>query len=177
MAYVAWSVVFGETPSASKWNILGTNDSSFNDGSGLNNIQNPIVAASTSHIELTPGTSKFVKIATLRQDDTTNSYKNKTVILHGNGVMAYPAAAAVSENITFGITFDQRPDVIAGLAGDAATNLGYGLGGNTVEGRLCIKNFTQSTTGFTVMIHTAGGTNFAAGFGYYTWIAIGELTA
>lgn len=35
MAYVAWSVVFGETPSASKWNILGTNDSSFNDGSGI----------------------------------------------------------------------------------------------------------------------------------------------
>lgn len=35
MAYQAWSVVFGEQPSASKWNILGTNDASFNDGSGF----------------------------------------------------------------------------------------------------------------------------------------------
>lgn len=35
MAYQAWSVVFGEQPSASKWNILGTNDASFNDGSGI----------------------------------------------------------------------------------------------------------------------------------------------
>lgn len=35
MSYQAWSVVFGEQPSASKWNILGTNDASFNDGSGI----------------------------------------------------------------------------------------------------------------------------------------------
>lgn len=35
MAYQPWSVVFGETPSASKWNILGTNDSGFNDGTAI----------------------------------------------------------------------------------------------------------------------------------------------
>lgn len=35
MAYAAWSVVFGEQPSAAKWNILGTNDASFNDGTGI----------------------------------------------------------------------------------------------------------------------------------------------
>lgn len=29
MAYQAWSVVFGEQPSAAKWNILGTNDARF----------------------------------------------------------------------------------------------------------------------------------------------------
>lgn len=36
MGYSSWSVVFGEQPSAAKWNILGTNDSSFNDGTGIN---------------------------------------------------------------------------------------------------------------------------------------------
>lgn len=35
MAYQAWSVVFGEQPSASKWNILGTNDAGFNDGTAI----------------------------------------------------------------------------------------------------------------------------------------------
>lgn len=35
MSYTSWSVVFGEQPSAAKWNILGANDASFNDGSGL----------------------------------------------------------------------------------------------------------------------------------------------
>jgi hypothetical protein len=29
MSYRAWSVVYGEQPSASKWNILGTNDDHF----------------------------------------------------------------------------------------------------------------------------------------------------
>lgn len=29
MAYQQWSVVYGEQPSASKWNILGTNDAHF----------------------------------------------------------------------------------------------------------------------------------------------------
>lgn len=35
MAYQSWSVVAGEIPTAAKWNILGTNDSSFNDGTGI----------------------------------------------------------------------------------------------------------------------------------------------
>lgn len=35
MAYAAWSVIAGEQPTAAKWNILGTNDASFNDGTGI----------------------------------------------------------------------------------------------------------------------------------------------
>lgn len=38
MSYQVWSVVFGEQPSASKWNILGTNDASFHDGTGIDDI-------------------------------------------------------------------------------------------------------------------------------------------
>jgi hypothetical protein len=37
MAYQEWSVVYGEQPTAAKWNILGTNDASFNDGTGIGN--------------------------------------------------------------------------------------------------------------------------------------------
>jgi hypothetical protein len=33
--YQSWSVVFGEQPSAAKWNILGTNDAGFNSGTAL----------------------------------------------------------------------------------------------------------------------------------------------
>lgn len=35
MAYASWSVIVGEQPTAAKWNILGTNDASFNDGTGF----------------------------------------------------------------------------------------------------------------------------------------------
>jgi hypothetical protein len=45
MAYAAWSVIAGEQPTTSKWNILGTNDASFNDGSGLAFTTNNVVPA------------------------------------------------------------------------------------------------------------------------------------
>lgn len=43
MAYSSWSVVFGEQPSATKWNILGTNDSTFNDY--LTGVTSPTLSA------------------------------------------------------------------------------------------------------------------------------------
>jgi hypothetical protein len=35
MSYQVWSVVFGEQPTAAKWNILGQNDAGFNDGTAI----------------------------------------------------------------------------------------------------------------------------------------------
>lgn len=49
MAYASWSVVFGEQPTAAKWNILGTNDASFNDGTGIAN--DAITSAHVSGID------------------------------------------------------------------------------------------------------------------------------
>lgn len=35
MSYTAWSVVFGEQPTAAKWNQLGANDAGFKDGTNF----------------------------------------------------------------------------------------------------------------------------------------------
>lgn len=35
MPYTAWSVIFGEQPSAAKWNQLGENDAGFKDGTNI----------------------------------------------------------------------------------------------------------------------------------------------
>lgn len=35
MAYAVWSVTAGEVPTTTKWNILGTNDAGFNDGTAI----------------------------------------------------------------------------------------------------------------------------------------------
>lgn len=35
MAYTAWSVVYGEQPTAAKWNQLGQNDAGFRDGTNI----------------------------------------------------------------------------------------------------------------------------------------------
>lgn len=57
MAYASWSVVFGEQPTAAKWNLLGSNDASFNDGTGIGT--NAVAAASLAQtaIHLGNGTS------------------------------------------------------------------------------------------------------------------------
>lgn len=52
MAYASWSVTFGEQPSAAKWNILGTNDASFNDGTGIGTNAIAAASLSTSAIKL-----------------------------------------------------------------------------------------------------------------------------
>lgn len=49
MAYSSWSVSFNEQPSAAKWNILGTNDASFNDGTGIANLATSTTAISNPY--------------------------------------------------------------------------------------------------------------------------------
>ena len=49
MAYQAWSVVFGEQPTAAKWNILGTNDESFHDGTGIDDRRDFFFHGSGEH--------------------------------------------------------------------------------------------------------------------------------
>lgn len=136
-----------------------------------------IASGSANHITLTPGTSKLVKIAVLRQDDTTNAYKNGSVILTGWGVFAQGAASNKSEAITFGITFLATPIVLVSFGGDnvgGATTLG--AGGNIDKGPVTIKAYSETTTGFTAHIHTADGTSFSAtANAFYKWLAIGEF--
>lgn len=61
MAYTAWSVVFGEQPTAAKWNQLGTNDAGFKDGTNIDDL-----AIINRHIALdTIASNKLLK------EDTT----------------------------------------------------------------------------------------------------------
>lgn len=72
MAYSSWSVVLNEQPSAAKWNILGTNDASFNDGTG-------IAASAITPEKLLTGTG-----TSWAWQSWTPSYTNITV---GNGTV------------------------------------------------------------------------------------------
>lgn len=65
MAYQSWSVSMAEQPSASKWNILGLNDASFNDGTGY--TTNALQAASFKTNAFTLG------YAEATSDQTVNS--------------------------------------------------------------------------------------------------------
>jgi len=51
MSYQPWSVVAFEVPTSAKWNILGSNDASFNNGIGIGN--NAIVTRHISNLNIT----------------------------------------------------------------------------------------------------------------------------
>lgn len=75
MAYQSWSVVFGEQPSAAKWNILGTNDASFNDGTGIGT--NAITTTKIANAQITASklaTGASVANVATDQPTTSTSY-------------------------------------------------------------------------------------------------------
>lgn len=106
MAYQTWSVVFGEQPSASKWNILGTNDASFNDGSGI--AQNAIGAHHLATNAVTLGYAQATatqSIAVNTATDLTNLSVAVTVPAGGRrcritGYLPSGAATAANNAIT-----------------------------------------------------------------------------
>ena len=66
MAYASWSVVFGEQPSAAKWNMLGTNDASFNDGTGIANMATNTTAISNPYKFSVYRSAAYSTVATTR---------------------------------------------------------------------------------------------------------------
>lgn len=88
MAYASWSVVYGEQPSAAKWNILGTNDASFNDGTGIADgavtppkWTNPYKFRARRVAAFSTSTSAFKKVTFDTEDfDTNNNFDVTTNI-------------------------------------------------------------------------------------------------
>jgi len=88
MAYTSWSVIYGEQPSASKWNILGTNDASFNDGTGIANlatnttaISNPYKFLARRTTAANTGNNVFATVVYNSESfDTNNNFDTSTGI-------------------------------------------------------------------------------------------------
>ena len=137
-------------------------------------------AGAADHITITPGTSKLVKTSVLRQDNTTNAYKNNIIILTGWGYMAGDGTAAIDEAVTFGETFAAAPIVQVTMNGakadPAPADITEVTGAASSSDTVSVYGHTVATTGFTVEMvrnaNTFGATNSYA----YTWTAIGQLT-
>ena len=91
MAYQSWSVVFGEQPSAAKWNILGTNDASFNDGTGIASeailsrhlAPTVIVESATGDLSLSSGTAADVPGCSVSVTPAIASYAMVWAFVYG----------------------------------------------------------------------------------------------
>jgi len=132
---------------------------------------------STDHLVLNPATNKLVKTAVLRQDDTSNSYKENVVILTGWGQITGADSDLVNETVTFGITFSEVPIVLMTfVAGATTASSPDSLDDFTARGQVTTSADTITTSNFraTLRHQTA---NFNSTYSYaYTWMAIGQLT-
>lgn len=108
MAYTAWSVVFGEQPTAAKWNQLGANDAGFKDGTNIDDdailarhLANQIVAPANLNLD-----GKYGEVLTA-QATTSSTFTNLatvgpsiTVNVGPNGILLIGCSAAVSNDTT-----------------------------------------------------------------------------
>lgn len=168
MAYASWSVVFGEQPSAAKWNILGTNDASFNDGTGLPNgvVLQVVSTLSTAAATGTTTIPLDNTIPQITEGDqymtlaiTPKSTTNKLVIF----VTAMLSSSASSQHLIGALFQDSTANALAASATREATA--------SAEHSLSFNHtMTAGTTSSTTFRFRAGGsgagtTSFNAGVG------------
>lgn len=77
MAYSSWSVVFGEQPSAAKWNILGTNDADFN--TKLTRAGMVVQIVSTNSSAVSTGTTVLPVDDTIPQNTEGDQYLTQAI--------------------------------------------------------------------------------------------------
>lgn len=147
MAYASWSVIAGEQPTTAKWNILGTNDAAFNNGSGL-----PTAASATATVATNESTNSgsYTDLAT-----TTDTV---TVTIGASG-MALVLVEAVGDCTTSGITLNMS------VALSGANTVAAGAGGTPIAQYSTVStvNIGNGFSAFALMTGlTAGSTTFKA---------------
>lgn len=178
MAYQAWSVVFGEQPTAAKWNILGTNDASFHDGTGIDDD-----AILTRHVLDENITSPKLAEAFLkgrRRNISTNVVIGNYRIQIGWDYSTGGGAFDLIKAITFPVAFSGTPIVVVSgvgarsVASGAPTelsDLATSYGGGTATS---YNTNTITASGFNIQGTRADSSVFSNTFNWgFTWIAIG----
>jgi len=134
------------------------------------------------HTIINAGSSKLVKTKILRQDDTSDSYDENTVILTGWGYKQGDNSYNMTERISFGITFSSAPVVVANVNGVKISSIPADiteLGSGALGTNLLTESI--STSGFTVRLMRASwdgtdpGTLGSNAYWGYTWFAVGKL--
>lgn len=174
MSYVAWSVVFGEQPTAAKWNILGTNDESFHDGTGIDDdvILERHIAAGTLIENTHYQTDNNNSISSTL--DAKIQFQAGWAQELGNNTTSMTAA------VTFPTPFTTVLGIITQLNAVKATtpatsildlNAVYNTGGQTFT----VSAGTMTTSGFTANLSRSTN-NFGSTTYYgFSWLAWGII--
>ena len=167
MSYTEWSVVYGEQPTAAKWNQLGSNDAGFRDGT---NIDDDVILA--RHTEELP---KCIDV----QDESSDEEVTDQIIQRGWGYILGTASSSIVKAIIFPTEFDDNEIDISVVSLGVKTTAGAPTtrnGGNSSAANLFeVSSNTIETTGFTIRSYNRDAVNHVAGYYYvFSWIAIGK---
>jgi len=135
-------------------------------------LTSPVIGTitNTDHIVLTPGTSKLVKVAVLRQDNTTNAYENNSVVLTGRKPITLLSGTPYgTATVTFGITFSTAPIVVVTMSPLTSVYA------NADENAFIYVTGTPATGSFGVRAVARTGNVGADRVAQFDWIAIGQL--
>jgi hypothetical protein len=129
------------------------------------------------HIPITPDENGLVKMAVLRQDDTTNTHLPNQVVLTGWGFITVSADPTwTSEHVSFGTTFSSKPVILVSpLMREHYGQTPDDIGDFPNTHKMCAAAHAISTTGFDVYLWRSDSTLRDDGNYGYTWIAIGTL--
>ena len=116
MSYTAWSVVFGEQPTAAKWNQLGANDAGFKDGTNIDD--NAIIARHIGAGEVTAVKRSQVIASGIYSVTSTG---NKSI----TGLGFRPKAVMFWPQYTAGVSAGQNTPACVGYM-DASSQWAYG---------------------------------------------------
>jgi len=169
MAYASWSVVFGEQPSTAKWNILGTNDASFANGTGIASLATNTTAISNPYKfsvyrNTSQSISGFTKISWDTEDyDTNNNFTGGTYTVPVTGFYAFTAkgditnAGSVQQRMFISL-YKNGSEIKRGDDTTAAGTANIPVTSN-------ITAFLSLTAGNTIEVYcyTSGGLTFTAG--------------
>lgn len=167
MAYVLWSVVFGEQPTAAKWNQLGQNDAGFKDGTNIDNL-----AILNRHLAASAVKEANIDFASFNWENNRTGIVNTTASggfgftpLNGGLTLVVPVIAGAKYEITISATYvaasaNTQTDIQATIAGVAiidtiTTNGDANAIGVPHMGR---KIYTATSTGnITIVCGVVGG--------------------
>lgn len=140
----------------------------------------PNTYVGTDHIILQPATNKLVKLAVLRQNNTSNVYENNTVELTGWGFITAGASDdALEEAVTFGITFSAPPIVTISMIGSKSSDPSNINDFSSGQDMRIARPFAYNigTTGFTAAVYSyITSSKFTNGQKLgYAWRATGVL--
>lgn len=132
---------------------------------------------SGDHTIINAGTSKLVKIKVLRQDNTTNTYTENTVILTGWGhILGDGDSTTGTDTVSFGITFSEKPVVVTGNLGFKLLSDPSDIGDFTQLSRFNASGSIITTSQFTIDItDVSAAVILATTRCGYSWVAFGQL--